>query len=99
MKIEGYTPKDLNNIVTLGNAIRVRQVYEDARLDHPTKDTVSVTHGKDRKLKVDSVIYTIFTGIEAGARQELYAAGMHIEVQEVYKAKERTLDNGTTNTQ
>jgi hypothetical protein len=98
MKIEGYTPKDLHNIVTLGNAIRVRQVYEDSRLDHPDKDTVMVTHGQDRKLKVDSVIYTIFTGIEAGARQELYAAGHHHVVEEIYKVKARTID-GEANTQ
>lgn len=99
MKIEGYSPKDLNNIVTLGNAIRVRQIYEDSRLEHPEKDTVLMTHGKDRKLRVDPVLYTIFTGIEAGARQELYSAGMHIEVQEVYKSKERTIENGATDTQ
>jgi len=98
MKIEGYSSKDLNNIVTLGNAIRVRQVYEDVRLDHPEKEIVMVTHGKDRKLSVDSTIYTIFTGIEAGARQELYAAGHHMVVQEVYKAKERTLEDGAEQT-
>jgi len=51
MKIEGYSPKDLHNIVTLGNAIRARQVYEDARLEHPEKDTVAVTHGKDKRLE------------------------------------------------
>jgi len=94
MKIEGYSPKDLNNIVTLGNAIRVRQVYEDSRLEHPEKETVLVSHGKDRKLRVDSTIYTIFTGIEAGARQELYAEGHHHVVAEIYKVKQRTLENG-----
>jgi len=99
MKIEGYTPKDLNNIVTLGNAIRVKQVYEDVRLDHPDKEAVVMTHGKDRKLSVDSTVYAIFTGIEAGARQELYAEGHHMVVQEIYKAKERTIENGETNTQ
>lgn len=99
MKIEGYSPKDLHNIVTLGNAIRVRQVYEDSRLDHPKKDTVMVTHGKDNKLRVDPTLYTIFTGIEAGARQELYSAGHHMVVEEIYKAKERTIENGEADTQ
>lgn len=89
----------MNNIVTLGNAIRVRQIYEDTRLDHPDKDSVLLTHGKDLKLRVDSTIYTIFTGIEAGARQELYAEGHHMVVQEIYKAKVRTLENGETTTQ
>lgn len=98
MKIEGYSPKDLNNIVTLGNAIRVRQIYEDSRLENPTKETVLITHGKERKLKVDSVIYTIITGIEAGARQELYSEGHHQVVEEIYKVKARTIENGETDT-
>ena len=88
MKIEGYSEKDMSNVTTLKNAIEARHIYERARLENPTRDRIPMSRGP-LKIGVDPTIYTIITGIEAGARQELYSEGHHTVVHEIYKAQEK----------
>lgn len=92
MKIEGYTPEDLHNVQTLKNVIRARGVYEESRLEK-NKPKVAITRGKDARIEADATVYTIWTGVEAGVRQQLYSAGHHVLVHEIY-SQERAKDSG-----
>lgn len=83
MGIETYTPKDLHNITTLSNAIKARRVYEDARLEGVGKGKV-VVKAKDRTIIANETVAQVWRGMEVGARNELFDAGHHLTVHEVY---------------
>lgn len=87
-KITPYTEKDLHNITTLSNAIKAREAYEDARLKGTGKGKVAI-HGSDRAIVADESIVQIWRGMEVGARTELFDAGHHTTVHEVYNAASR----------
>ncbi len=78
----------MHNLVTLGNAVKARRVYEAARLEHPDKKYVVLTHG-ETKIKADQATYQAWIGAEVGARTQLFEAGHHTVVRDVYSAQDR----------